>query len=78
MSFCRRPVGDGEPCAEPVMPGLERTCHDHAHPCAAEPPPDPENDEPWRRTCGEPTEYNEIFCPAHYAPGDEGQPTNES
>lgn len=64
-TFCRRPVGDGadggEYCGEPVLaPSLNKTCYDHAHVCV---------------TCGEPTEYDEVYCPQH---GDEVPNTNES
>lgn len=80
--MCTKAVSDnadgGEYCTEPVMPSLDYTCHDHAHVCQGPPPPDPDNDEPWRHDCGEPTEHNKIFCPEHLALGDEGQPTNES
>jgi hypothetical protein len=75
-AFCQRPVRDnadgGEHCGEPVLPSLDHTCYDHARVCPGPPPDDPENEEPWRFECSEPTEYDQNFCPEHYL-GDEDQ-----
>lgn len=49
-AICLAPISAFDFCGEPVLPSLERTCYDHAHACFE---------------CGEPTEYENTFCPDH-------------